>query len=194
MPRSTYDDKTIERYRHVRALAERGSDGERDNARVLLDRMEREHPGIRAHVDLLEAHARVRESTGRRGAASQTDWSKVAEQAADFLGGVFRDIQREAEQQQARKNTSRKSVPDDDDADDDLDEEDDEIIDELFTITTSTTKAGKVTVKIEIDADGIETLLDTYEDEDDVWMILQSVGSRVAEELGDAILDEGDED
>jgi hypothetical protein len=33
-----------------------------------------------------------------------------------------------------------------------------------------------------------------YEDEDDVWMILQSVGSRVAEELGDAILDEGDED
>ena len=194
MPRSTYDDKTIERYRHVRALAERGSDGERDNARVLLDRMEREHPGIRAHVDLLEAHARVRESTGRRGAASPTHWSKVAEQAADFLGGVFRDIQREAEQQQARKNASRKSVPDDDDSDDDIDEEDDEIIDELFTVTTSTTKAGKVTVKIEIDADGIETLLDTYEDEDDVWMILQSVGSRVAEELGDAILDDEDED
>ena len=48
--------------------------------------------------------------------------------------------------------------------------------------------------KIEIDADGIETLLDTYEDEDDVWMILQSVGSRVAEELGDAILDDEDED
>ena len=115
-------------------------------------------------------------------------------QAADFLGGVFRDIQREAEQQQARKNASRKSVPDDDDSDDDIDEEDDEIIDELFTVTTSTTKAGKVTVKIEIDADGIETLLDTYEDEDDVWMILQSVGSRVAEEFGDAILDDEDED
>lgn len=194
MRRSTYDDKTIERYRHVRALAERGSEGERDNARVLLERMEREHPGIRAHVDLLEAHAKARESTGRRGAASPTDWSKVAEQAADFLGGVFRDIQREAEQQQARKNASRKSVPDDDDSDDDIDEEDDEIIDELFTITTSTTKAGKVTVKIEIDADSIETLLDTYEDEDDVWMILQSVGSRVAEELGDAILDDADED
>ena len=192
MRRSTYDEKTIERYRHVRALAERGSEGERDNARVLLERMERENPGIRAHVDLLEAHAKARESTGRRGAASPTDWSKVAEQAADFLGGVFRDIQREAEQQ-ARKNASRKSVPDDD-ADDDLDEEDDEIIDELFTITTSTTKAGKVTVKIEIDADNIETLLDTYEDEDDVWMILQSVGSRVAEELGDEILGDDDED
>lgn len=191
MHRNTYDDKTIERYRHVRALAERGSDGERDNARVLLDRMERENPGIRAHVDLLDAHAKAREGTGRRGAPT-TDWSKVAEQAADFLGGVFRDIQREAEQQKARRNASRRDEPEDD-VEDDLDDEDDEIVDELFTITTSTTKAGKVTVKIEIDADNIETLLDTYEDEDDVWMVLQSVGARVAEELGEAILDE-DED
>lgn len=188
---SPFSDKIIDRYRNVRALAERGSEGERDNARALLIRLEQANPGLREHVAMLDAAQQAAGGNVRR-APTPADWSKAAQQAADFLGNVFRDIQREAEQQRARKNS--RVAPDE--PDDGEDDEADEAVDEYFTITTNVTKAGKVTVKIELDADAVDAFLETYEDDEDgAWMVFQSVGARVAEEL-DAVLlsDEDDED
>lgn len=43
-----YPDSLLERYRAVDALAQRGAPGERDNARRIVERMDRDHPNIRA--------------------------------------------------------------------------------------------------------------------------------------------------
>ena len=40
------DDKVFEKYLKVAALAEQGSDGEGDNARRIMQKMEREHPWL----------------------------------------------------------------------------------------------------------------------------------------------------
>jgi hypothetical protein len=183
-----FDADTIDKYQKVRALAERGVDGERVAAQRILTKIERDNPGIREHVDRMEA-ARARRHGGA--GPQQPDWSKVAEQAADFLGNVFRDIQREAEKQQQQRQKRREPDPE---PDEEASDEDDDLVDELFTFTTNVTKAGKVTLKIEIDPESVEALLDTSDDEDDIWMILQAVGARVADELGDVLLDEDDED
>ena len=44
-------EKTVRKYISVRALAERGSPGERDNAARVATRMERDHPGLRRQAD-----------------------------------------------------------------------------------------------------------------------------------------------
>lgn len=40
------DEKTLKRYLNIKALADRGAEGERDNALDALQRMEQKHPGI----------------------------------------------------------------------------------------------------------------------------------------------------
>lgn len=45
-----YDEATIQRFLKVKALAERGVPGERDNAARILREMERDFPGIRAQA------------------------------------------------------------------------------------------------------------------------------------------------
>lgn len=191
MHNATFTADVLDKYQKVRALAERGIDGERVSAQRIMEKLERDNPGIRAYVDRMNASA----NAGRaRGGPTPTspDWSKVAEQAADFLNGVFRDIQREAEQRAKRGNTA----PAAEEEEDGIDEEDEDLIDEVFTITPNVTRTGKVTLKIEIDPDGIEALMSACDDnEDDVWIILQGVGARVADELGEMILgDDEDED
>jgi hypothetical protein len=42
-----YAESLLERYRAVTALAERGAPGERDNARRIMEKMERDYPNIR---------------------------------------------------------------------------------------------------------------------------------------------------
>ena len=41
-----YEQRLIDRYKGVHALAEGGAPGERDNARNIRDKMRAQHPGI----------------------------------------------------------------------------------------------------------------------------------------------------
>ena len=53
------DTKALEKYLKIKALAERGEPGERENARKLLQRMERKHPWIKMEA----ARREVKEET-----------------------------------------------------------------------------------------------------------------------------------
>lgn len=57
------DPSLIEKYRRVKALAERGEGGERDNARARKARFEAEHPGIAAAAAAAEAREAVEAAT-----------------------------------------------------------------------------------------------------------------------------------
>jgi hypothetical protein len=57
------DPSVVEKYRRVKALAERGEGGERDNARARKARFEAEHPGIAAAAALAEAREAVEAAT-----------------------------------------------------------------------------------------------------------------------------------
>ncbi len=45
-----YAETLLERYRAVTALADRGAPGERDNARRIIEKMERDYPHIRVYA------------------------------------------------------------------------------------------------------------------------------------------------
>jgi hypothetical protein len=45
-----YDERIIERYKGVCALSEQGSEGERENARRIREKLEEKYPGIRAEA------------------------------------------------------------------------------------------------------------------------------------------------
>jgi len=45
------DTKTLDKYLKVKALAEQGAEGERDNARKIAEKMEHSFPGIREQAD-----------------------------------------------------------------------------------------------------------------------------------------------
>jgi hypothetical protein len=176
------DPAVLDRYLKIRAHAERGEGNERAAAQRMMEKMERENPGLRSHVD---AQQRGPAGGGRRG-PSADEWASAASQAADFINSVFRDIQRESEKARARQ-------AEEDDDDEDADTE--ELIDELVDITTTIAKTGKITVKVEISSAHVEELLETIDDPDDLWEVLQGVGARVATELADALdPDEDDED
>lgn len=57
------DPALIEKYRRVKALAERGEGGERDNARARKARFEAEHSGIAAEAAAAEAREAVEAAT-----------------------------------------------------------------------------------------------------------------------------------
>lgn len=182
-----FDEGVLRKYRSIRAMADGGTGNEQANAKRLLAKMERDHPGIRAHVnreDQAEKARKAAEAAGF-GANRPPNWGAAASAAADFMKDILRDVEREAAKQKKRKPAPE---PEED--------EDDEVEGaDLFDVTSSVTKAGKVTVKVTIDVEAIDELLETYEDDEEgLWNVLHAVGATVAAELGDVILDEDDED
>jgi hypothetical protein len=186
MPNQPFDESVLRKFRSIRAMAESGTGNEQANAARLLAKMERDHPGIRAHVNREDQAERARKAAEAAGFGGQQppNWSAAAGAAADFL----KDILNEAAKQKKR-NPAPQPVEEEDDEDEEADGID------LFEVTSSVTKAGKVTVKVTIDAEAIDELLETYEDDEEgLWNVFHSVGATVAAEIGEVILDESDED
>jgi len=186
MPNQPFDESVLRRYRGVRAMAESGTGNEQSTAKRLLAKMERDHAGIRAHADLEDRAATARKAAEAAGFGTNRppNWGAAASAAADFM----KDILNEAAKQ--KRKTAPPPVEDDEDEDEDEVEGAD-----LFEVTSSVTKTGKVTVKVTIDMASIEELLETYEDDEEgLWNALHAVGATVAAELGDMILADEDDD
>ena len=185
MPNQPFDESVLRRYRGVRAMAESGTGNEQSTAKRLLAKMERDHAGIRAHADREDRAATARKAAEAAGFGTNRppNWGAAASAAADFM----KDILNEAAKQ--KRKTATPPVENDEDEDEDEVEGVD-----LFEVTSSVTKTGKVTVKVTIDAEAIEELLETYEDDEEgLWNVLHSVGATVAAELGDTLLADEDE-
>ena len=180
-----FDESVLRKFRSIRAMAESGTGNEQANARRLLAKMERDHAGIRSHIEREDRAEKARKAAEAAGFGSgrPPNWGAAASAAADFM----KDILNEAAKQKKR-NPAPPPVEEEDE-----EEEADGI--DLFEVTSSVTKTGKVTVKVTIDAEAIDELLETYEDDEEgLWNVFHSVGATVAAEIGEVILEESDED
>lgn len=182
----TYDENLLRKYRSIRAMADGGTGNEQSNAKRLLAKLESENVGIRAHVDREDRVTAARKAAEAAGFGTNRppNWGAAASAAADFM----KDILNEAAKQKKR-NPAPTPAPEEDEDDEEVEGAD------LFEVTSTVTKAGKVTVKVTIDMEAIDELLETYEDDEEgLWNVLHSVGATVAAELGDTILDDADDD
>jgi hypothetical protein len=102
-------EKTVRKYIAVRALAEQGSPGERDNAARVAERMEKDHPGLRRQADdYIRAMNRPPESQAPRGAPPgvhpkpgfrrqgwdgfQGNWENIFQHAAEWYTHVASSV------------------------------------------------------------------------------------------------------
>jgi len=78
-----YPESLLTRFRSVDALAQQGAPGERDNARRIVERMEREHPNIRLFAYPPEPPPEPREwyESGRARTAADP-WERVRSAAS----------------------------------------------------------------------------------------------------------------
>jgi hypothetical protein len=94
------DEKILDRYRKVKALAEKGADGEKVAAQKILERMQRKHPGIdrAASAEPVVAPDPFPGSDPR---APGGAWSRVTgnwENIFQYAAGVYRTVQEVVEE------------------------------------------------------------------------------------------------
>lgn len=90
-----YDEPTIQRFLKVKALAERGVPGEKDNAQRILQEMERDYPGIRAQALRHKSAPPPKNPSSAPSPASNAannqkgNWENIFSQFAGMAGVVF---------------------------------------------------------------------------------------------------------
>lgn len=85
----TLTENAVTKYIKIKALAERGASGERDNAGRILHRMESEYPGIRAAAESRLRSQETRGSSENGGSSDSTQSSTGYPQGGPFPGGPF---------------------------------------------------------------------------------------------------------
>ena len=85
-----YPEAQLERFRAVDALAQRGEQGERDNAKRIADRMEADNPGIRRYAYPPEPTP-AQTATGQRGRPWER-WRDVASSTFDWVSNVASEV------------------------------------------------------------------------------------------------------
>lgn len=90
-----YDEATIQRFLKVKALAERGVPGERDNAQRIMAEMERDYPGIRYQADLKSKPQPTPTSSHPQNHTSTStgNWENIFQQFAGAAGVAYNFVQ-----------------------------------------------------------------------------------------------------
>jgi hypothetical protein len=183
------EEKILNRYLYVKALAERGTGGERAAAASLLAGLEEKHPGIR---EAAAAHAAKQAKADGAGSDPFAGFGGFPGGFGDLFGGKVSpdDVLRAFETLRELFNTGAEEGGDD--SGEELRE-----VAERAEINVKQSKKGDVSVYARLTPEDLEDAADLMETPEHVAAFAAIIGARVAdalrESLMDALFDDTDE-
>jgi hypothetical protein len=192
------DPDVLARYRKVRRLARAGVDGERDAAELKRARMAVEHPGIDAEADVADLRDATPKGPTVNGHGPQTPpWGDWLRRMAESVAHGPQPPANDAQGPHAPTNSDFSGLPPG------LREAVDlgvdaikrtvaaskraaavsGLVEDALSIRSERVRSGKLVLKIEIDADRAEELIDLLRSDDDIEAAARVVGDEVAAEF-----------